>query len=128
MLLQITDKRPQYYFYAIILCHPSEKCHFKHTLTDPGVWLSCYPHISAILISLTTINQCLTIFLPKNYLSQRITHFFNKWLYIHHKFFIEKWVNRRHFFIDEKNLQKLRLTAELISVYSYNITIPSFQS
>ena len=25
-------------------------------------------------------------------------------LYIHNKFVIEKWVNCRHFFIDEKNL------------------------
>ena len=27
---------------------------------------------------------------------------------------MEKWVIRRHFFIDEKNLQKLGLTGELI--------------
>ena len=27
---------------------------------------------------------------------------------------IEKWVNRRPFFIDEKNLQKLDLTGDLI--------------
>ena len=26
---------------------------------------------------------------------------------MHNKFVIEKWVNRRHFFIDVKNLQKL---------------------
>ena len=37
-------------------------------------------------------------------------------LYIHDKFVIKKWVNRRHFFIDEKNLQKFHLTAELKSV------------
>ena len=48
---------------------------------------------------------------------QRLTHFFNKYFYIHNKFIIEKWVNRRHFFIDEKNLQKLVLTGELISAY-----------
>ena len=35
---------------------------------------------------------------------------------MHNKFVIEKWVNRRHFFIDEKNLQKLGLTEEPISV------------
>ena len=29
---------------------------------------------------------------------------------------MEKWVNRRHFFIDEKNLQKFGLTGEVISV------------
>ena len=47
---------------------------------------------------------------------------------MHNKFFIEIWVNRRYFFIDEKNLQKLGLTGELISVYSYYMIIPSFQS
>ena len=46
---------------------------------------------------------------------------------MHNKFIIEKWVNRRHFFIDEKNLQKLGLTEELISAYLYYI-IFSFQS
>ena len=44
------------------------------------------------------------------------------------KFFIEIWVNRRYFFIDEKNLQKLGLTGELISVYSYYMIIPCFQN
>ena len=43
-------------------------------------------------------------------------------------FFIKKWFKRRHFFIDEKNLQKLGLTGELISVNSYYMTIRSFQS
>ena len=46
---------------------------------------------------------------------QRLTYFFKKQLYIH-KFVIKKWVNRRHFFIDEKNFQKFCLTAEVISV------------
>ena len=32
------------------------------------------------------------------------------------KFVIEKWVNRRHFFIDEKNLQKFGLIGEVIFV------------
>ena len=49
-------------------------------------------------------------------------------MYVDNKSFIEKWVNHRHFFIDEKNLQKLGLTGELISVYSYCMIIPSFQS
>ena len=35
---------------------------------------------------------------------------------MHNKFVIEKWVNRHHFFIYEKNLQKFGLTAEVISV------------
>ena len=47
---------------------------------------------------------------------QWLTHFFNKQLYIHNKFIIKKWVNRRYFFIDEKNLQNFGLTAEVISV------------
>ena len=40
----------------------------------------------------------------------------NKYLYIHNKFPVEKRVNRRHFYIDEKNLQKFGLTGELPSV------------
>ena len=47
---------------------------------------------------------------------------------MHNKFVIEKWVNRRHFYIDEKNQQKSGLTGELISVKSYYMIIPSFQS
>ena len=47
---------------------------------------------------------------------QRLTHFFNKELYTHNKFFIEKCVNRRHFFIDEKNLKKFGQAEKLISV------------
>ena len=35
---------------------------------------------------------------------------------MHNKIFIEKWVNRRHFFIDEKNLQKSDLMGEAISL------------
>ena len=35
---------------------------------------------------------------------------------MHSKFVIEKWVSRRHFFIDEKILQNFDLTGELISV------------
>ena len=41
---------------------------------------------------------------------------FNKQLYMHNKLVIEKYVNRCHFFIDERNLQKNGLTGELISV------------
>ena len=48
--------------------------------------------------------------------------------YIYTKFISEKWVNRRHFFIDEKNLQKLGLAGELISAYLYYMIILSFQS
>ena len=48
--------------------------------------------------------------------------------YICNKFFIKKWFNRVHFLIDEKNVQKLALTDEPISVHSYYIIIPSFQS
>ena len=47
---------------------------------------------------------------------------------MHDKFFIEKWVNRRYSFIDEKDLQKLALTGEVISVYSYYMIIPCFQN
>ena len=46
---------------------------------------------------------------------------------MHNKFIIEKWVNRRHFFIDDKILQKLGLTGELISAYLYYMIILSFQ-
>ena len=38
---------------------------------------------------------------------QLLTHFFNKQLYIDNKFVIEKWVNRPHISINEKNLQNL---------------------
>ena len=47
---------------------------------------------------------------------QRLIHFFNKYLYIHNKFVIKKWLNRRCFFVNEKNLQNFGLTAEVISV------------
>ena len=57
----------------------------------------------------------------------QLTHFFNKYLYIHN-FFVEKWVSRCHFFIDDKNLQKLDLTLELLSVRWYYMIIPSFES
>ena len=49
-------------------------------------------------------------------------------LFLHKKFFSEKWVNRCHFFINEKNLQKLSVTGELLSAYSYHMINPSFQS
>ena len=58
---------------------------------------------------------------------QRLTQFFNKKFYIHSKLIIEKWVTRRHFFIDEKNLQNLGLIGELIFAYLYYIIILSFQ-
>ena len=53
---------------------------------------------------------------------------FKQIIVLHNTIFKEKWVNRRHFFLDEKNLQKLGLTGEPISVYSYYMIIPSFQS
>ena len=37
------------------------------------------------------------------------------YIYIYKEFVIEKWVNWRHFYIDEKNFQKFDLTGELIS-------------
>ena len=104
-------------------------------MTDIVVWLSCYVYIFAILTYLTTVNQCLTMFFSIKHVSlerspldeakplnkwksqkcQRLTHFFNKSLYIHNKFFIEKWVNRHHFFIDEKNLRKSGLRGGFLS-------------
>ena len=35
---------------------------------------------------------------------------------MHNKNIIKKWVNRRHFFINEKNFRKFGLAAEVISV------------
>ena len=37
-------------------------------------------------------------------------------------------VNRRHFFVNEKNLQKVGVIGELLSAYSYHMINPSFQS
>ena len=37
-------------------------------------------------------------------------------------------MNRRHFFIDEKNLEKLGVTGERLSVYSYYMMIRFFHS
>ena len=109
-------------------------------MTDIVVCLSCYVYIFAILTYLTTVNQCLTMVFSIEYVSlerspldeakksikalnkwkcqkcQRLTHFFNKQLYIHTKFLIEKWVNRHHFLIDEKNLQKFGLREGFLSV------------
>ena len=45
---------------------------------------------------------------------QRLTHFFNKQLYIHNIFVTINWVNRHHFFNDEKNLQKCGLTTGVL--------------
>ena len=55
-------------------------------------------------------------------------HTVNQLFCIHNQFITEKWVNRPHFYIDDKNLQKLGLTRELISRYSYCRIIRSFQS
>ena len=41
---------------------------------------------------------------------------------------MENWVNRRHFFIDKKHLQKFGLPGEVTSVQSYYMTTLSFQS
>ena len=38
-------------------------------MTNIAIWLSCYVYIFAILLYLTTVNQCLTIFFFKNYMS-----------------------------------------------------------
>ena len=35
----------------------------------------------------------------------------------------EKWLNGRHFFVAEKNMEKLGVTGELLSVYSYYMMI-----
>ena len=104
-------------------------------MTDVVVWLSCYVYIFAIWTYLTTVRQRLTIFfLKKNYISRgrspqddfkkncktikkvektkipTVNPLFNKLLYIHDKFVIGKWVNRCHFLIDEKKLQKFDLS------------------
>ena len=114
--------------------------------------LSCYVYIFAISIYLTRVKQCLTIFFFQKlwvigkisirwsekrhqtnekveiWKKPTVNPLFNKYLFIHNKFLNEKWVNRRHFFIDEKNLQKLGVTGELLSVYSYYMMIRSFYS
>ena len=54
---------------------------------------------------------------------QRLTHFVNKELYMRNDFVIEKWVNRRHFLIDEGSLQKFGLTEEFNSIYPYYMII-----
>ena len=38
-------------------------------MTNVAVWLSCYVYNFAILSYLVTVNQCLTIFFSKNYVS-----------------------------------------------------------
>ena len=38
-------------------------------MTNVAVWLSCYVYNFAILSYLITVNQCLTIFFSKNYVS-----------------------------------------------------------
>ena len=38
-------------------------------MRDVAVWLSCYVYLFAILTYLTTVNQCLTMFFSKNYVS-----------------------------------------------------------
>ena len=42
-------------------------------MTNVAVWLSCYVYIFAILSYLTTVNQCLTVFFSKNYVSLEIS-------------------------------------------------------
>ena len=41
-------------------------------MTDVIVWLSYYVYVFAIRTNLTTLNQCLTIFFSKNYVSLKI--------------------------------------------------------
>ena len=55
-------KLPQYQFCTIIIWHMSEKCNFKHTVTDAAVSLSCYVYVFAISTYLTTVYQYLRIF------------------------------------------------------------------
>ena len=42
-------------------------------MTNVAVWLSHYVYIFAILSYLTTVNQCLTTFFPKNYVTLEIS-------------------------------------------------------
>ena len=41
---------------------------------------------------------------------------------------MKKWVNGRHFCIDEEHLEKLSVTGEFLSVYSSYMMITSFHS
>ena len=93
LLLRITHKLPQYYFYAIIIWKLSEKCHFKHTMNDAVVWLSCYPYIFAILTYFTTTNQCLTMSFSQN-------------LCVIGKIFI-RWYEKKHQAIEKLDMSKI---------------------
>ena len=50
-----------------------EKGYYKHPKADNVVWLSCYVYIFAIWIYLTTVNEWLIIFFPKNYVTWKIS-------------------------------------------------------
>ena len=54
---KITHKLPRYQFYTIIIWHLSQKFHFKHTMTDAAVCLSCNVYVFAILTYLITVNS-----------------------------------------------------------------------
>ena len=123
-------------------------------MTDVAVWLSCYVYTFDISTYLTTVNQCLNIFFPKNYVSlkrsplyedvksmkplkekkckkwQRLSHFFNKYFYIYTKYITETWVNRRYFFIDKKNLSIIRSRRRtdicLFTLHDYSLFSKSF--
>ena len=62
---KIRHQLPHYQFQtiqAIIIWELSEKCYYKHTMTDFAIWVSCYVYIFAFSTYVTTVNQCLTIF------------------------------------------------------------------
>ena len=90
---KITQKLPQYLFWAIIIWRLSEKCYLKHTMTYAVVWLSFYVFIFAILTYLTTVNQCLTIFFVQK-------------LYAIGKIFI-RWSEKKHQIIEKVDMSKM---------------------
>ena len=53
----------------------------------------------------------------------KVSPFFNIELYRLNDFVIEKWVNRRHFFIDKESFQNFGLTEDFNSVYPYYMII-----
>ena len=90
---KITQKLPQYSFWAIIIWLLSEKCYLKHTMTYAAVWLSFYVFIFAILTYLTTVNQCLTIFFVQK-------------LCAIGKIFI-RWSEKKHQIIEKVDMSKM---------------------
>ena len=60
---KMMQKMPQQCFSVVIILQLLEKDYERHTMTNLAFCLSCYVYIFAILSYLTTVNQCLTIFL-----------------------------------------------------------------